>query len=206
MHTKERRSAAINRQVVQSAPHHLVEENLFQKESVIVHTTMPPKRPCTLTGNLSPPPEQRATTDNEHHHSPLAGHHPDLPADAAVATASPQLKRSKVNEMLILTSINSTPGISPDDETAQNAKATVQPPIATSDHFINQPSSTAETTVLVPNTTAHGGARAAFIAAQQQRTVTCNLSLLPLSKYTSAFSPELCIHSKLPQMASKRYD
>ena len=149
---------------------------------------MPPKRP-TPTDNLSPPPTHRTIIDNEHHHSPLPGHHPDLPADAAVANASPQSKRSKENEMPSLPSILSTPNINPDDTTAQNA-VTVQPASAIVDLFTSQPSSTtAATAVLVPNATANGGARAAFIAAQQQRTITCNLSLLPLSKCTRAFSP-----------------
>ena len=145
---------------------------------------MPPKRP-TPTDNLSPPPTHRTVNDNEHHHSPLPGHHPDLPVDAAVANTSPQSKRSKENDMSSLPSIMSTPEINPDDAIAQNA-VTTQPELAIVD-LTSQPSpSTSATAILMPNATTNGGARAAFIAAQQQRTITCNLSLLPLSKCTRA--------------------
>jgi hypothetical protein len=165
---------------------------------------MPSKRP-TPTDNMSPPPTHRTAIGNEHHHSPLPGHQPELPADAAVANASPQSKRSKENEMPLLPSINSIPSVSPDDTTAQ-IPATVQTPSTTVDLLTLQPSSTtAETTAMVTTTTAGGGARAAFVAAQQQRNVTCNLSLLPLRKCARSCSPHLYIYSNTPQMVSRKY-
>jgi hypothetical protein len=189
VHTAVRRSPQSNDNT-QTALYHTIKKAAAGQKWLSLSTTMPSKRP-TLTDNMSPQPTHRTADGNEHHHSPLPGHQPELPADAAVANASPQSKRSKENEMPMPPTINSTPNISPDDETAEMA-ASVQPPSAPVDLLTLQPSSiTAVATAMVPTTNAGGGARAAFLTAQQQRNVTCNLSLLPLRKCARSCSPYL---------------
>jgi hypothetical protein len=146
-----------------------------------ISCSMPPKRP-TPGDNMSPPPSQRSTNTNDHHHSPIAGHHPDMPVDAAIAAASPS-KHRKENE-------------NPNEPTTHDrhhqpfivsdgADQQLPAPI---DLLTDQPAFAAtQASVLPPNAGAQGasgGARAAYVAAQQQRITTCNLSLIPPSKVT----------------------
>jgi hypothetical protein len=142
-----------------------------------ISCTMPPKRPAP-TDNVASPPSHRTASINEHHHSPIAGQHPDMPDDAAVAIASPQTKRNKENEnpaaldQISQNSIlNDVAGVLPIDLLTQQP----EPAIAVEPAVLPSAS--------VP--AAAGGARSAYLAAQQQRTVTCNLSLIPPSKHAS---------------------
>lgn len=151
-------------------------------------TTMPPKRPPpTNSDDHSPPPAQRqaitpeqrpppTTSDYhspppalrpaitlEHHLSPMAGHHPEIPADAAVATSTPPRTLSTTMAMQPPFGIPSE-NISP-NVVVQIAPAQQEPPAT-------EPAQIAAT---------NGGARAAYANAQQQRIVSCNLTTLPSS-------------------------
>jgi len=57
----------------------------------------PPKRLLLSINEMSPPPSQRQTADQEHHLSPMAGQHPDIPADAAMAITSPPRRLDATN-------------------------------------------------------------------------------------------------------------
>jgi hypothetical protein len=131
---------------------------------------MPPKR-TTLPENLSPPPSQGSITSMDHHHSPAAGYLPEMPVDAAIASASPQSKRFKENDM---PPIPSSPNQSPETPGEQQEPT----------DLLTSPTTAAvvRAPVLSPSLSTNGGARAAYIAAQQHRVVTCNLSLIPPSK------------------------
>ena len=140
-------------------------------------STPPSQRPAIgLTDNQSPPPTQRSSL--EHHHSPMAGHHPDMPADAAVAIASPQGRKSNENAMPIT------------NQPCENAAIIVpngQQPPATAEHPPAHPTSAAaaetesQSSLPVSPAAGNNGARNAYLASQQNRAVTCNLSLLPPS-------------------------
>jgi hypothetical protein len=131
---------------------------------------MPPKR--SVPAELQSPPQMPDSGSNmDHHHSPIDAHHPDLPVDSAAASASPQSKRFKENEM---PPIPSSPNESP--ETSE------QIPEAT-DLLLRQPAAVAGGgKVLASSPTPNTGAREAYHAVQQQRIATCNLSLIPPSK------------------------
>jgi hypothetical protein len=117
--------------------------------------SMPPKRPLTDANSYqSPPPAHRDTQGNEHHHSPIPGHHPETPADAAVSVTTPPRnfvrnadENDETNPMAATRAMQRTP------------QAEMQPVAVVS-----------------------GGARAAYQASQQQRIITCNLANIPPSK------------------------
>ena len=139
---------------------------------------MPPKRPL-FTDNLSPPPTQQITAGHDHHLSPAAGHQPDMPADAAVASASPQSKKTRENH-------NPNVAQSPDGATIGAVAPPItpngQPPpagpeLSPSDQSGDSFDSSAPDQIVA----GQGGAREAFLASQQQRVITCNLTLIPPS-------------------------
>jgi hypothetical protein len=132
------------------------------------HTNMPPKRALpTPTDEHSPPPTQRPAI--EHHLSPVAGHHPDTPADAAVAISTPPRM--------------------------QDQNADIQPPHETPSGNIG-PNGAGPIPAVSPapqaalaiepaqSTASNGGARAAYAATQQQRVITCNINAIPTSTCT----------------------
>ena len=131
---------------------------------------MPPKRPLSDTNSYqSPPPGHRAPHGNDHHHSPIPGHHQETPADAAVAiTTPPRNNIRNVDANLLPTSGISLPASAVTGEIHEVAANTAI-----------QRSPQAE---MQPVAVVSGGARAAYQAAQQQRTITCNLANIPPSK------------------------
>lgn len=131
---------------------------------------MPPKRTLP-SANLSPPPSPGSNFNTDHHHSPIAGLYPDIPLDSATASASPQSKRFKEADM---PPIPSSPNQSPESSR--------QLPEAKDLLTCHPAASTGGATVLASSPTANGGAREAYLATQQQRAVTCNLSLIPPSE------------------------
>jgi len=179
---------------------------------------MPPKR-TPIAANQSPPPNSNA--NEYHHHSPIAGHLPDLPEDSAAASASPQSKRFKENDMPpIPTSPNQRSDASmhlpvatdlltshlpaaadgrsvlADSPIAnrgtpilsvpiQSPIPSGQLPVATDPPAAHLAASAGPEAVVASSPIANGGARAAYAQAQQQRTITCNLSLIPPSKFTN---------------------
>lgn len=118
----------------------------------------------------------------EHHLSPIAGHHPDMPPDAAVAVASPQSKRTLENQHprnSLLTGHHTNNTALIDGQMTQGVEADEQ------QHDSQSSTASAEATTQAMTAgqaaTSNGGARAAYVASQQQRVTTCNLSLLPPS-------------------------
>lgn len=180
---------------------------------------MPQKR-TPPAGNPSSPPTPGSNSNVYLHHSPIAGRLQDLPVDSAAASASPQTKRFKENEM---PPIPSSPNQSPEASgqlpeatdllTSQPTAAAggrsmlavspianggnpilpapIQRPISTgqlaaTETLASHSAAAAGEGMVVPSSPIpNGGARAQYAAAQQQRTVTCNLSLIPPSKVTS---------------------
>ena len=148
----------------------------------LISCSMPPKRP-TPGDNMSPPPSQRSASTNDHHHSPIAGHHPEMPDDAAIAAASPSKHRKENDDP---NESNSPDHLHPLPNISDGAGQQLQAPI---DLLTVQPApAAAQAAVLAPNAGAQGasgGARAAYVASQQQRVTNCNLSLIPPSKVAS---------------------
>jgi hypothetical protein len=150
---------------------------------------MPPKRAFTnanadTNDYQSPPPGLRNAQGIEHHHSPMPGHHPETPAGAPVAIATPP--RSNIrDENLAVTGAHTPDRIQ--DRTVGAAIAIRQP--ATGDAN-GMPSTMATTAaeqsspqaVMEPIVAIGGGARAAYQAAHQQRIITCNLTIIPISE------------------------
>jgi len=164
---------------------------------------MPPKRsqpPAT-----TPPPTNPAVTINDQgYQSPPPAHHiHNLPAMPMDASTSPPSKKINLQQSEAAVDLL---GPSPTDN--GNAGAMVPSPTATEmpmdastsppskqinlqqseaavDLLGPSPTSNGNAGAMVPSPTANGGARAAFNTAQQQRTITCNLSLLSPSKAMS---------------------
>ena len=135
---------------------------------------MPPKRPLpTNIDEQSPPPTQRSALAVEHHLSPMAGHHPEIPADAAVAISTPPRRHDlavDIQPQPVIPSENICPNVAGQRNTAPvaNAAATTAP----------QPSPAMQP---ASSTATNNGARAAYTVAQQQRVITCNLATIPMS-------------------------
>jgi hypothetical protein len=142
---------------------------------------MPIKRVAAAIGNQSPPPAQRPALAQEHHFSPIRGHQPDIPDDAAVALTSPpriQQNHNAANETDTVRCID-------DDRASASEPTTIPPEDPDQQSRTPQSSATAVATTvpaLASSVVANGGARAAFAASQQQRSATCNLSTIPASK------------------------
>jgi hypothetical protein len=142
---------------------------------------MPTKRSAP-TDNVQPPAPQRSAPGNDFH-LPLssAGHHNDMPNDAAVASASPPSQDARQNDQLSPTSSHVQLAHAP-PATNNSASIDLAPTIEENIHG-RQPAIAVETaSALHPSIAGNGGARANYHAAQQQRVVTCNLSLIPPSK------------------------
>jgi hypothetical protein len=131
---------------------------------------MPPKRPLQSNNDMSPPPSQRQTVDQEHHLSPMAGHHPEIPADAAMAINSPPRRLENTNGE------NQSP---PNSQSGAGQVARTTDVLA--DRPISSPQQNESATDPSRSAIVNGGARAAYAATQQQRVVTCNLSNIPTS-------------------------
>lgn len=132
---------------------------------------MPPKRPLQSNNEMSPPPSQRQAADQEHHLSPMAGHHPDIPANAAMAIISPPRRLDITN--------------GEENHSPPNSQSGAGQVARTTDDLANRPISSPQQNPSAIDTgrsaIANGGARAAYAAAQQQRIITCNLSNIPTS-------------------------
>ncbi len=153
---------------------------------------MPSKRAPTV--EHSPPPTQRPAI--EHHLSPVAGHHPDAPADAAVAISTPPR--------------------------GQDQNAVIQPPHETPSG-INGPNGAGPIPAVSPapqaalaiepaqSTASNGGARAAYAVTQQQRVITCNINAIPtstrtlLSPHTTHLTSRSLIHGICQVDCSKKF-
>jgi hypothetical protein len=140
-----------------------------QRHTVIT-CPMPPKRPLQSSNEMSPPPSQRQTVDQEHHLSPMAGHHPEIPADAAMAINSPPRRMDNTNVE------NQSP---PNSQSGAGQVANSTDDLA--DRPISSPQQDASATDPSRSAMVNGGARAAYAASQQQRIITCNLSSIPTS-------------------------
>ena len=114
------------------------------------------RRPVTPTG------AQRPAIALEHHLSPMPGHHPDIPADAAVAISTPPRRHDQNADLQ-----------SPSENISPNGAGPI-PAVtpAPQSALATEPAQT-----IVSN----GGARAAYTATQQQRIITCNLAAIPTS-------------------------
>lgn len=124
---------------------------------------MPPKRVLQPhNDDQSPPPAQRPAIALEHHLSPMPGHHPDIPADAAVAISTPPRRHDQNADLQ-----------SPSENISPNGAGPI--PAVTPAPQAALASEPAQTIVT------NGGARAAYTAAQQQRIITCNLAAIPTS-------------------------
>jgi hypothetical protein len=138
---------------------------------------MPTKR-SPPTDNVQPPEPQRSAPDNDLH-LPIssAGHHNDMPNDAAVASASPP---SQIGQL----SPTSSPVQLAQSPPATNNSASIDqaPTVEENIHGRLPANVAANASALQPSIAGNGGARAQYHAAQQQRVVTCNLSLIPPSK------------------------
>lgn len=123
---------------------------------------MPPKRQAP-TDDQSPPPAQRPAIPVEHHLSPKAGNQQEIPADAAVATSTPPRVSHNTTDM-------QPPNANPSANIDPNAAA-------------QNTSAQQDASAIVPVQVAvtNGGARAAYIATQQLRIITCNLANIPIS-------------------------
>ena len=144
-------------------------DNMLTSSCDATTATMPPKRP--LNDNHSSNQQSPAAPD--HHLSPAANHHPDMPADAAVASASPHSKRTRENQ---------SPEHVPLDADAPPSTPNGQlPPAGPESSPSNQSVDADFTPAPAPVVAGQGGARDTFHAQQQQRIISCNLSLIPPS-------------------------
>ena len=147
--------------------------------TAILHARMPTKRSLPAD-HAVPPAPQRSAPDTELHLSPVRGHQPDMPMDAGVASAAPSSPSSSENSM-------PSPLPSPirgghQTGTASISASTEQTPPPPENLATNHEASSLQAVVLQPSIAANGGARAIHQASQQQRVVTCNLSLIPPSE------------------------
>jgi hypothetical protein len=147
--------------------------------TAILHARMPTKRSLPAD-HAAPPAPQRSAPDTELHLSPVRGLQPDMPMDAGVASAAPSSPSSSENCM-------PSPLSSPirgghQTGTASISASTEQTPPSPENLATNYEASSLQAVVLQPSIAANGGARAIHHAAQQQRVVTCNLSLIPPSE------------------------
>jgi hypothetical protein len=150
---------------------------------------MPPKRALTnanadTNDYQSPPPGLRNAQGIEHHHSSMPGHHPETPAGAPVAIATPP--RSNIRDE----NLEITGGHSPvriQDQTVGAASTIRLPETGDANGMICTMATTAVVqgspqAVIEPVAAIGGGARAAYQASQQQRIITCNLNSIPISE------------------------
>lgn len=137
---------------------------------------MPTKR-STPTDNVQPPEPQRSAPDNDLH-LPIssAGHHNDMPNDAAVASASPP---SQIGQ---LPPTSSPVQLAQSPPATNNSASIDQAPTIEENIHGRLPANVAANASALQPIAGNGGARAQYHAAQQQRVVTCNLSLIPPSK------------------------
>jgi hypothetical protein len=135
---------------------------------------MPQKRALPSSNDdYSPPPAQRQKLAVEHHLSPIAGRHPETPADAAVAISTPPRRQDETidnQELHGIASENICPNVAGQNDITLHA------------HPAGSPAQQ-ETPATEPgrSTATNGGARAAYAASQQQRIITCNLTTIPAS-------------------------